>query len=179
MAKKINDLIPKIGGKNSVKSEKKEVKNNNDIDDIIRKRAIKIESQLNISDKIEKNVEPIVIKQPMVNNDNDKSWLEDSHDLLSMRVSELEEILAERNIKITELEEMLYNTQQNQISNRTSDIMINGSYDDIVNKLTELYLELKSADPLRAGQMRVQVVYLIDRLERDFYFLIGTNRIVQ
>lgn len=107
-------------------------------------------------------------------NNSATKWLEQENDALSLKVSELENILIERNGYIQNLEYQLSNQPQQSIYSGQNQIKVNGSVDDIIGKIDIIYRELKIENQrfLPAGA-NIHVPYLIKKLEDNFYFLIS------
>lgn len=125
-----------------------------------------IEDNFAPSDNIE------IINTTPINNSATK-WLEQENDALSLKVSELEDIIIERNGYIQNLEYQLNNQPQQLVYNNQSQLKINGSVDDIIGKIDIIYRELKTENQRFPAGANIHVPYLIKKLEDNFYFLIS------
>lgn len=114
-----------------------------------------------------------IINTPIPINNSATKWLEQENDALSLKVSELENILIERNEYIQNLEYQLSNQPQQSIYNGQNQIKVNGSVDDIIGKIDIIYRELKTENQRFPAGANIHVPYLIKKLEDNFYFLIS------
>ena len=106
-------------------------------------------------------------------NNSATKWLEQEVDALSLKVAELENILIERNEYIQNLEYQLNNHPQQAIYGNQNQIKVNGSVDDIIEKIDIIYRELKTENQRFPAGANIHVPYLIKKLEDNFYFLIS------